>query len=262
MRAKGADGVSIHFDVSGEGPPLLMLPGFGLDAGALADFAGRLGRRFTCVGIDQRGAGESDAPRGPYAIAALAADAAAVIEAAAAAPAFVMGHSMGGFTALALALDFPEAVRGLLLVSTAGSGDPARLGRSAEARAALDRRSGGPEEIARGNIAACLTPEFLRERRADFERFVAERLAHPARGRGLAGQRAAAEAFDATARLRDIRVRTAVVHGDADRVVGVECGRALAAAIPGAALHLLPGVGHMPFLEAPKKLAAIAEGFL
>lgn len=258
MRALTDDGVSIRYEVSGAGPPLLMIPGLGLDAGAFDALSERLGSKFSCIGIDPRGAGSSDAPRGPYTIARLAADAATVLADAGAPPAVVLGHSLGGFTAVELALRSPGAVRGLLLLSTAASGAPGLLGRSAGAAAALSRRDGAPEDIARGIIAACLTTEFLRDRPADFERFVAGRLARPARGRGLGGQRAAADAFDAGERLGGIRARTAVVHGDGDRVIGVECGRALAAAIPGAALHVLHGVGHLPFLEAPDELAGIA----
>ena len=258
MRA-ARDGVSIRFEARGEGAPLLVIPGLGLDLHAFEPFAALLERDFTCVLIDNRGAGDSDAPRGPYSVGDLAADAAAVLEASGARPAFVLGHSMGGFTAIELALRSPAVVRGLLLVSTAASGDLERLGQTAEARAALERRSGPPEEIARGNLAACLTPRFLVERPDEFSRLVAGRLAHPPKGRGLSGQRAAAVAFDATSRLGGIRVPAAVVHGDADRVVGIACGRALAASIPGASFHLLEGVGHMPFWEAPEALAAIAR---
>jgi 3-oxoadipate enol-lactonase len=252
------NGVSIHYEVRGEGPRLLMIPGLGLDLNALDPLVVHLERRFKCVGVDNRGAGRSDAPRGPYTIPELAADAAAVLEASCDGPAYILGHSMGGFTAIELALAFPRLVNGLLLVATAPSGDPSTLGQSDGVRAAFARRHGPPEEIARGNLAACLTPEFLRDRPDDFERFIAERLERGGAGHGLAGQRAAAEAFDAGARLGGIRAAAVVVHGDADRVVCPERGRELARLIPGAAFHLLPGVGHMPFWEAPATLAEIA----
>ena len=259
MTAVIANGVSLHFEVRGEGPALLMLPGLGLDLGAFDAIAQRLERKFACIALDNRGAGESDAPRGPYRIEDLAADALAVLGAAGHDRAFVLGHSLGGFIAIELALLFPEAVRGLLLLSTAAAGDPAKLRQCDEAKAAFARRNGTREEIERGILAACLTEEFLRERPDDFERFVADRLSHAPSGRGLAGQRAAARAFDAAERLCDLRVSTAVVHGNEDRVVGLDCGRALFASIPNAALHVLTGVGHLPFLEAPSQLAALAE---
>jgi 3-oxoadipate enol-lactonase len=259
MTAVFANGVSLHFEVRGEGPALLMLPGLGLDLGIFDAPARSLERRFSCIALDNRGAGESDAPRGPYRIEDLAVDAIAVLEAAGHERAFVLGHSLGGFVALELALLFPKAVSGLLLLSTAVAGDPAKLGRSEEAKAALSRRQGTKEQIERGILTACLTKEFLQERRDDFEMFVAGRLAHAPTGRGLSGQRAAAQAFDATARLRDLCVPAAVAHGDADRVVSLDCGRALAASIPNAALHVMRGVGHMPFLEAPSQLVAIAD---
>jgi pimeloyl-ACP methyl ester carboxylesterase len=240
-----------------------MIPGWSLDLHVFDDLVGRLERRFTCVGMECRGAGQSEAPRGPYEIAELARDAAAVIEAAGGGPAFVLGHSMGGFTAIELALLERAPVKGLLLVSTAAIGDRDRFGQAEEVAAAFDRRMGTPAEIARTNLAASLGAAFLEAHPAALERFVEGRLAHPPRGRGAAGQRAAAEAFDAASRLGRIRVPTAVVHGGADRVVAPSCGAALAAGIPGARFHLLPEVGHLPFWEAPDDLASIAvDAFL
>jgi len=263
MPSTRTSGVEIHFEVRGSGPPLLMIPGFSLDLHVFDLLAAQLERRFTCVGMDNRGAGESEAPRGQYEIRELAEDAAAVLGASGGTPAFVLGHSMGGFAALELALNDDRLVRGLLLVSTAATGARERLGRAEEAAAALDRRTGTPAEIARTVLSASLDAAFVEAHPEELERLVAGRLAHPPRGRGVAGQRAAAEAFDATSRLARIRVPTAVVHGGTDRVVAPSCGAALAAGIPGAAFHLLPGVGHMPFWEAPEALAAIAvETFL
>jgi len=165
---------------------------------------------------------------------------------------------MGGFAAIELALRNARLVGGLLLVSTAAAGRRERLGQGEEVSAALDRRVGTPAEIVRGNLSVSLGAAFLDEHPDDLERFVAGRLLHPPRGRGVAGQRAAAEAFDATARLGRISAPTAVVHGDADRVIAPSCGASLAAGIPGAAFHLLPAVGHMSFWEAPEALAALA----
>jgi 3-oxoadipate enol-lactonase len=258
-----ASGVEIHYEVRGRGPALLLIPGFSLDLHIFDLLVDHLERRFTCVAMDNRGAGQSEAPRGPYEIRQLAADAAAVIGEVGASTAFVLGHSMGGFVAIELALQQERRVDGLLLVCTAAAGARERLGQGEEASAAMDRRSGTPAEIWRDNLAASLGAAFVAAHPDALERFVAGRIAHTPRGRGVAGQRAAAEAFDATSRLGSIRVPTASVHGAEDRVVAPSCGAALAAGIPGARLHLLPGVGHMPFWEAPSRLAEIAvETFL
>jgi len=257
MPCARVNGVAIHYAVRGRGPALLLLPGLGLDLTVFDELADRLDGRFTCLGVDHRGAGGSDAPPGPYAIADLAADAAAVLRAARIDGAVVLGHSLGGFVAQELALAEPGLVRGLALVGTAATGARDRLDQSPAAAAALDRRAGPAAEIARGNLLVTLGAAFLAAHPGALDRLLAGRLAHAPRGRGLAGQRAAGAAFDAAARLGRIAAPTAVVHGDADRVIGPACGARLAAAIPGATLHLLPGVGHMPFWEAPAELAGI-----
>jgi 3-oxoadipate enol-lactonase len=263
MPSTRASGVEIRFEVRGRGPALLMIPGWSLDLHVFDRLAGLLERRFTCIGMDNRGAGESEAPRAPYDIRDLASDAAAVLGAVGGSPAFVLGHSLGGFAALELALRDDRHVAGLLLVSTAAAGARDELGQDAAVALALDRRTGSPAEIARTILTASLGAAYLEAHPDDLERLVAARLAHPPRGRGVAGQRAAAAAFDARSRLGRIRVPTAVVHGEMDRVVAPSSGAALAAGIPGASFHLLPGVGHMPFWEAPARLADIAgETFL
>jgi pimeloyl-ACP methyl ester carboxylesterase len=106
-----ADGTTIAFERSGDGPPLIVVGGALSDRAAAAPFSALLERRFTVVAYDRRGRGDSD-DTPPYAVGREIEDLGAVIRVAGGEP-FVFGHSSGG----ALALE--GAIRGLPIVRLA-----------------------------------------------------------------------------------------------------------------------------------------------
>jgi pimeloyl-ACP methyl ester carboxylesterase len=248
--------MEIFHELRGSGPPLLLIPGLALDLGAWDEVAEALADRFTCILLDNRGAGRSPAPPGPYTVEQMTGDVEGLLDALDLDHAIVAGHSLGGFVALQLALDRPERVSGLALVSTAARGDLGADG----ARPPLARTGGPLAEVVRGNLADAAAKGFPARHPERFRRFVSARLACPPRGRGVAGQRAAVAGFDARGRLGEVRCPTAVVHGLSDRLVPAAFGRELAAGIPGARFVGLEGVGHLPMLEAPSELARVVSG--
>ncbi|HYN40966.1 MAG TPA: alpha/beta fold hydrolase [Thermoanaerobaculia bacterium] len=240
-------------------PPLLLVMGMSFSARAWGPLPERLAREFRVVVLDNRGAGESTAPLRPFGIGDLADDAAAVLEAAGVGPAFVFGISMGGMIALELALRHPGRVRALALGATFAGW---RASRKATAAVMAELVAGGflSRLGAHSLIArALVSPAFSRDDLARFSTWV--------EGTGrvgprvLAQQLAAVTAWDATARLAQIRVPTLVLTGDADRLVPLENSRCLAEAIPGARLVMLPGAGHCFPLERFEETARELTAF-
>ncbi|MDD5309084.1 MAG: alpha/beta fold hydrolase [Deltaproteobacteria bacterium] len=252
--------VKLHYAISGSGPPLLLLAGTSLDTRVWDRVAKDLSQSLTLVAMDLRGSGLSDAPRGPYAIRGMVEDVRALVEHLGLGSVPVAGHSMGGFVALAYALDASRAVSGLALISTAASGNPGVLGADPAIFEAFARR-GPAEEVLRESLLACLGRTFKAAHGDEAEAFVAERIERPPRGAGLAGQMAAAAGFDARQKLAGIKCPTLVVHGDEDEVIPLARAEELARGIPGSVLHVLAGVGHMPQLEAPREIARLLVGF-
>jgi 3-oxoadipate enol-lactonase len=247
--------IDIHYEFRGSGPAVLLIAGHSLDSRVWEPVAAALEQRATCVMPDSRGAGLSDVPRGPYSVNQMAGDLYGLLMTLGIDRAFVVGHSMGGYLALQLALDSPELVRGLTLVSTAAVGRRDALGMAPEARAALAHTRGSIEQIVGDNVRVSVSPGFLEQHPDRVERFIATRVERPPRGRGVIGQRAAADGFDVRDRLWEIGCPCTVIHGTDDRLISIERGRELAAAIEGAQLIELEGVGHLPQLEAPAELA-------
>jgi pimeloyl-ACP methyl ester carboxylesterase len=262
LRARAADGTELAATIAGEGPPLLMIPGLGASRRVYAPLLPLLAARLGVLVFDPRGVGGSGFTPGPYTMAQLAADAAAVLDAAGLEAASVWGASMGGMVAQHLALLHPDRVARLVLACTTCGGAHAVAPTPAAAAALLGKGARTPGEAYR---LACtvLYAEDWQAAHADFiDREVAERERHPVRGGVFSAQQSAVRGHDTYDALPRITVPTLVVHGDADAVVPAENGRILAARIPGARLHLLPGRGHLFFHESPEESAGLVLGFV
>jgi pimeloyl-ACP methyl ester carboxylesterase len=267
-RAHG-NGVELEYETVGDpaGRPLLLVQGLGaqlisVEDGLCQELASR---GFLVVRYDNRDAGLStwfdharpvnlaavwggDHSTLAYTLEDMADDAAAVLDAAGVEAAHVAGISLGGMIAQLLVTSHPERVRSLAsIMSTTG-----------------DRAVGQPT----GEAASVLMSSMPGDRERYIEqavvntRAISSGSAYPfdeeavrlgaARGfdrayhpKGTGRQFAAILAVgDRTAALGQIRVPTVVVHGEEDQIIGVSGGEATAAAIGGARLLRVPGLGH------------------
>src|SRR5262249_19701978 len=119
------DGVSLYYEVHGEGEPILCVMGLGGNIHFWEFQIAAFAARHRTVAFDNRGAGRSDKPKGPYSIPLLADDAMAVLDAAGVKRAHVVGISMGGMIAQDVVLRYPERVQSLTLACTFARPDDA-----------------------------------------------------------------------------------------------------------------------------------------
>ena len=221
-----------------------------------------LGTEYRVLAPDHRDTGDSSPDAAPFLLGDLADDAAAFLRTLNAAPAVVVGLSMGGMVAQQLALRHPELVRGLVLVSTTpggAGGSPA----TERGRAALflpaELEAG---ERARQAMTLMTAPGFTDAHPEVLDLAEARGRQHPMSTDTYKRQFRAIRAHDTAPLLTSISVPTLVIHGDLDDLIPLPDGQRLAAGILGAQLRVYQDTGHMPQLERREEFLADVCGFL
>jgi pimeloyl-ACP methyl ester carboxylesterase len=254
--------VSLHWERTGSGPPVLLIMGLGLSGGAWWRTIPVLAERLEVIAFDNRGVGRSRTPFHAYTTDAMADDAVAVLDAAELDRVHVYGISLGGMVAQQLALRHPRRVRSLVLGAT-HAGGPRAFWPERDVLAFLHARLRmSAEDGAWASVPFNYGERCRTEHPERIEEDIARRLAQEFSADAYRAQMWAASLHNTYGRLSRIEAPTLVVHGSRDRMIPVENGRLLAARIPYARLLELPDVGHMYPTEAPDVDHAIADFFV
>jgi pimeloyl-ACP methyl ester carboxylesterase len=255
-------GHELYYLRRGSGEPLLLIQGMAGNTAHWGEpFLAELEGDFELVAYDHREVGQSARVGRPFTIADLADDAVGLLAALGIERAHVLGISMGGMVAQEVALRHPDVVRSLVLGCTYPGGARARLTDPAVMqRLAEPMFAGDTERALRAGWEANVSRPVAADPAA-WEAFLVVARQHPASLQALMGQMQAIQGHDTSARLRQIRAPTLVVHGTEDEMLSADNGRLIAELIPGARLELLEGVGHMWWWEQPERSAALVREF-
>ena len=269
MRASLSTGISMHFAVSGEGEPVLLIPGTSLDHRALDLQREAYAKEFKVIAIDPRGAGRTDAPtwERDYSTEIMADDVAALIDALDLGAAHIFGLSLGSAIAQQLAIRHPPKVLSLQLHGTWARSDEWFQ------QAFVDPmlfflKCGEFHRLFKFGQALVMSPEYVTSRSpARVERIVTNCLVkspYPAPAHGFGGQLHADGAHDAEALLPNIKVPTLVTVGTLDSNTPERYGRHVANLIPGARFHVFEGprASHCACWEMPDEFNKVTLDFL
>lgn len=251
MKKVNINGINISYTRQGQGIPLVLVHGYPFDHTTWNELLPHLENDFDVILPDLRGFGQSDVVEEQYTISDMAADLAGLLDALQIEKAFVVGHSMGGYIALAFARTYSRRVLGLGLVSSQALADsPERKQGRYESADGIAKTGIGPVSE---SFPALLSPD---ER---VQAFVRDLIAKQ-RPMGLVGAlKAMAERDDSSSILSGFDFPVAIVHGDADGLIPLQSSLEIKDAIPHATLLELPGVGHMPAMEAPEAVASVLK---
>lgn len=219
MGIADVNGLRMYYELRGDGPPLVLIPGLGAPVKHFMPLADALAAHFRVLAFDNRGAGGTDKPDEPYSIEMMADDTIGLLAELGITKAHVAGISMGGRIAMELAVRRPDLVDRLALVSTVP-----------KVRNTV-RRKVIMGVMARLHPASASNPQ---------PRYAFER------------QLAASGGYDGTGKLAHITAPTIVLHGKRDKTAQYDLATAMRDGIPGATMVTFDG-GHVFMMTAERK---------
>ena len=244
-----ADGLTVRIDEQGSGRPMLVLHGGG-GPQTVSGLASALSRRAHVVTPTHPGFADEPRPEWFDSIDDLAFAYLDLLERLDLRDVLVIGSSMGGWIASAMALRDTRRLSGIVLIDAAGI--------QVEGHPVADVSSLTPDELSALSFhnpaafrvdPATVTPEQIKTRAANFRAlYVYDQ------GQGMADPKL-------RRRLKRVRIPVLVVWGESDRVVDPEYGHIYAQSFPDARFHLIPEAGHLPQIEQPERLLALLWEF-
>jgi len=255
MRVAAGD-IAINYEVEGSGTPLVLTHGLGDDLHFWDDTAATLAEHHTLLRWDVRGFGLSDKPPGPYSPTLLAADLAALLDALHFPSVHLGGLSMGGVIAQRFALDHPQRVRSLLLVSTSSEVGP-------RGAANWQRLADSIERHGFGDGARDATRSFSPSFAARHPERVTAAGEQTARNdpRAYAAAARAMSDYHWTADLARVRVPVLILQGLADQLTPPGGSVKMHRVFPASRLLMIPDTGHSVPIEQPALFSSALLAF-
>ena len=243
------DGVKIHYEIAGEGEPVLLLHGWGGCIGSFAPVAQFLSKDHRVISLDFPGHGESDEPPVPWSVTEYAEMTRKFMEALSIVPADIIAHSFGGRVAILLSSTWPQMVKKLVLCDSAGI---------------LPRRTIKYYfRVYRHKLGKRLSKVRWIDRLLH--------LSERAKNAGSADYRALSESMkgtfvrvvnqDLSSRLPLIRAETLLVWGSEDTATPLSDGQRMEKEIPDAGLVVFEGAGHFSYLDEFPRFCAVLSAF-
>ncbi|SPH27343.1 Haloacetate dehalogenase H-1 [Ascidiaceihabitans donghaensis] len=246
------DGVTIHYEISGHGPPLLMIAGMLSDSASWAPLVPLLEPHFTLIRPDNRTTGRTRPMGAPASVAHFASDALALLDHLDLQQAHVLGHSMGGAVAMTLARSAPKRVRSLALAAAA----PLQLNRNLalfQTLLAIRKSDASPDTWLRALFPWLFDPAVYELENAVQEAVDAS-LAYPfaQSADAMSHQIAALADFDPTPLLGPYPMPARAFLGENDLLLPVAVAQKALGDID---TVILPGAGHSIHWDVPDVVA-------
>jgi len=254
--------VTLHFEVDGNGPPVVLIAGMASDGASWGPLVGRLAECHTVIRPDNRSTGRSTPWDAPVSVPIWAGDIVALLDHLEIAQAHLVGHSLGGMIGMQVARDAPARVRSLTLLSAA----PLRLARNDALFAMMLALRG--QGMARDLWLRAFYPWLFHPRFFDdpdvVETAINLSLAYPhaQSAAAMAHQAAALRGFDPATLRRGPDLPVLALLAAHDLLIPQHAATAALADFPRLTLDMVPEAGHSVHWDAPEAVLARLTPFL
>ena len=266
MPEETINGYKMHYEVNGDGQPLVMIHG-GLGGGegsaAMVEhhsdtFSGDY--KFICY--DRRAAGRSETPADGYDLPNQVQDLRALLDRLDVSHAHILGSSAGGPIAMSFALGYPEMVDSLMLINTMSyASHDERQARKLELDNLLANEAAHGREAAVEKALEIRQPKLRQDDPAQFSKLSQVNLERfDGIIKSIQSYLDIADSIES--RLAEISMPTMIVHGDADITIPVGCGIRLHELIAHSEFHIFPGAEHGLMANEPRRMGNMIVEFL
>lgn len=260
MRNITSDDAELVYEVTGSGPPVVLLHPFPVHHGFWDPVTAALASRYQLILPDVRGHGDSGVGQGPATMAKHAEDLSRICDQEGVGRSAFVGVSIGGYILFEFWRRYRQRVQTLVLCNTRASAET-QESRAARLRSAADVMERGTEPFAETMLPKLLGKSTL-EMRPDLVEDVRRMILKMSPADVNQVQMGMAERPDSVPTLKTINVPTLVIAGEEDNAVPTHEAQVIADNIPGAQLRMIPKAGHYAAFEQPGGVGLLLRQFL
>lgn len=246
----------VHFTKKGSGHPLILLHGFPLNSNIWKDFLEHFETKYQLISIDLPGFGKSGSLNSPFTIDDVAKEILSALKMSGVQNCTLLGHSLGGYVALAMVDIQPDLFSSLILLHSTAYADNDE--KKANRNKAIDFVSRHGVTAFTGNFIPPLFASPTHPSIDNVKKIAIEATADAV----LSYTTAMRDRKDRTSVLRDFHRPTLLITGEKDTIIPVDSIYAQAGLSPSIQIEILPQVGHMSMYESPKKIAEVIHNFI
>jgi 3-oxoadipate enol-lactonase len=248
-----------HYEEKGTGPAIVLVHGFPMDHRIWLEQLAGLGKSFRVIAVDLKGFGKSRSNEA-FTIDSMADDLVQFMDQIQATPCVLAGLSMGGYIALSVAARHPQALRGLVIVSSKAEADT-QQGREGRQKTAELAQKSGSKPVGEQMLPKVLSeqtmksnPQLVSALRQIMESCPPNTIAN--------ASFAMRDRADRTADLPSLIMPVLVILGENDGLIPLSAGQQLAGACKQGQFVAIPKAGHMAPMESPEAVNAVIAGFM
>lgn len=261
MFFKSFDKTQLWYNVSGQGSPIIFIPGLASDSTTWLQQKAHFEQTHQVILLDNRGCGESEAPPGPYLIETMAKDVVSLMSHLNLEKADIVGGSMGAMIATQLAFDHTEKINNLVLLTPFAKFN-SRNRYWFEVTGNIVDKITFEEYMALVIISSFGCDSYADRKQLDSFCQYFIKPDFPPTPLGFTAQKEGCLLFDVSNQFNKISVRTLVIAAEDDFFTRARDVKDIADQIPNAEFHLMEKTGHTVNIEAPDRLNALIGDFL
>ncbi|PIQ42806.1 MAG: alpha/beta hydrolase [Gammaproteobacteria bacterium CG11_big_fil_rev_8_21_14_0_20_46_22] len=262
MPSLQSNGINLYYETYGQGEPLVLVAGFTADHTAWYTVTEALSKHYQVIIFDNRGAGQSDIPKGPYSIDQMADDVISLCDALDIQQAHFIGSSMGGFIVQTLAHRYAERVKSVVICNSVAKPESC-YNIFAEAQLQLMKAGAPAKAIIQIGLSWAFSQQFLSHNNM-LDTLIELNLnnPYPFSIEGFEAQFAALQGFDSTPWLSSLKLPVLVTGSDEDIVFLEPSMKHIADTVKDAEYYRFERCGHLPYIEYPEAFVSRVLLFL